>query len=156
MQRLILALTALVLLAGVASADTLTYRNDRFGTTISFPAELFDQRAEPPVNGDGMRWLAPDGAELAVFGQLNALDFTPQTLAEFVAEGLPGDANVTYQRIGRNWLVMSGYYGDRIYYQRHEFGATGIIHAFVLEYPTASRRIYDDEIAGIANSLSGP
>ena len=69
--------------ATAAQADSLTYVNDRFGTTLTFPLDIFDGIDPPPANGDGRRFRSADGAELAAYGRFNALDQTPETLIEW-------------------------------------------------------------------------
>ena len=53
-------------------------------------------------------------------------------------------------------MVVSGYDGEMIYYERHEFGADGVIHAVSLRYPTALRDAYDPLVKPVARSLQGP
>ncbi|MGE0499502.1 MAG: hypothetical protein AB7I79_09610 [Rhizobiaceae bacterium] len=159
------ALSAMTLLAALfalpASADTLTYGNARFGTTLSFPAELFDRRMEPPANGDGMTWVSTaDGSSLAVFAFNNALEETPAGIIETMKTE-SGDSAVTYTQFGDDWAVISGITKqpgepEQIFYQRLEFGADDVIHSFLLKYPPALRAVYDPLVAGIAGSLDGP
>lgn len=137
-----------------ALADSLTYANSRFGTTLTFPAELFDQRMEPPANGDGMTWTAADGGSLAVYGSNNALDATPQQLIEQMADS-PG-VEVTYSKAGKDWAVVSGFEEGLIFYQRFEFGGDGVIHSMLLRYPEAQRGRYDPLVGDIAGTLAGP
>ncbi len=64
--RLMVAFLALCLASPVL-ADSLTYRNERFGTTIRFPTTLFDTLAPPPTNGDGQTFLGREDAALMVY-----------------------------------------------------------------------------------------
>lgn len=153
--RLAAALYAIFLaftLASPAIAEPFTYTNARFGTSVTFPLEVFTGRAEEPANGDGMTFLASDGASLAVYGSNNALDQTPQQLADFSSEGV----KVTYRKLGKDWVVLSGNDGPDIFYHRLEFGGDGVIHAFLLKYPAAARSKYDPLVRSIADSLDGP
>lgn len=153
LRRISIPLLA-ALAAAPALADTLTYRNSRFGTTITFPAELFEQRMEPPANGDGMTWTSAGDASLAVYGANNALGLDPEGLANQVAGN--GGVEITYRRVGSNWVVLSGFEDGLIFYQRFEFGADDVIHGLLLKYPEAQRSIFDPLIADIAGSLGGP
>jgi hypothetical protein len=146
-------LTLAIVAAAPATADSLTYRNSRFGTTITFPAELFEQRMEPPANGDGMTWMSANGGSLAVYGANNALALDPDGLANQVAAS---GVEITYRRVGSNWVVLSGYEDGLIFYQRFEFGADEVIHGMLLRYPEAQRGVYDALIGDIAGSLGGP
>lgn len=148
----------LVLLTGVvvgsaAMASDYTYANPRFGTTITFPDAIFNEADPEPENGDGARWRAADGGELAVWGEYNALDFTPSTLADFIAKDLD---KVTYRKVGARWMVVSGFDGDVIVYHRAEFGSGGVIHTMELRYPAALNQHYDRLAGKIADSLIGP
>lgn len=135
-----------------ASAQPFTYTNARFGTSATFPDEVFTRQAEPPANGDGMTFLAPDGASLAVYGSNNTLEQTPVQLADFASEGL----SVTYRKVGKDWVVLSGRDGGEVFYQRFEFGKDDVIHAFLLKYPATAKAKYDPLVGAIAHSLEGP
>ena len=139
-------------IAAPALAKPFTYTNARFGTSVTFPDEVFTSHAEEPANGDGLLWLSPDGASLAVYGSNNALEQSPEQLADFTSEGL----DVTYRKVGKNWVVLSGHDGPNIFYHRLEFGGDGVIHAFLLKYPASAKAKYDPLIGGIAESLNGP
>jgi hypothetical protein len=154
--RLFSALLVLASLPHAAMADSITYTNARFGTSVTFPAELFEQRATMPENGDGILFTSSDGGSLAIWAGNNALEATPESTAA-ESRALEGnDFSITYEKIGDGWLVLSGYEEGLIYYQRTEFGADGIIRGIKLKYPEAVREKYDPEIAQIAASLSGP
>lgn len=153
--RLAPALSAILLalpLAPPAMAEPFIYTNARFGTSVTFPLEVFTSRAEEPANSDGMTFLAPDGASLAVYDSNNALDQTPEQLADFVSEGM----EVTYRKVAKDWVALSGNDGPDIFYHRLEFGRDGVIHAFILKYPAADRSKYDPLVRAIAESLVGP
>lgn len=157
MPRRAAALVLAALVAGPAAADSLTYRNDRFGTTVAFPAEIFRTAMEPPENGDGMTFLADDGASIAVYGFNNALMVSPDGLADQAGDpqGRPR-FTVTYRRVGKDWAVVSGLDGGDVFYQRFEFGAGDVIHAMLMRYPASAKSAYDPLVGPIAASLSGP
>ncbi|MGB8816427.1 MAG: hypothetical protein WCC66_00730 [Rhizobiaceae bacterium] len=136
-----------------ALAANRTYVNPRFGTTITFPDAIFTTQDPPPENGDGARWRAPDGAELAVWGQNNVLDYTPDTLADFISQDME---KVTYRSVSARWMVVSGLIGNMIVYHRAEFGSQGVIHTMELRYPAAQAKHYDTLAGRIADSLIGP
>jgi len=147
----------IISVAATASlADTITYTNARFGTQISFPAGLFTQTAELPVNGDGALFTHPDGGSLAVYAFNNALDLNPREMAANMRSRIGENFSITYERIAENWLVQSGFEEGLIYYQRVEFGADNVVHGFLMKWPEALRTKYDDRISGIGKSLTGP
>lgn len=136
------------------SADSLTYANSRFGVALTFPADWFETRAQLPENGDGVLFTSADGASLAIWGSNNALDATPASMAiEARARKEPG-YQITYERSGRDWLVLSGHEDGLIFYERIEFGSDGVLRGFLLKYPPDTRQKYEPGIAALANSLS--
>lgn len=154
--RLPLAALTLLALCGSAAADSLTYSNDRFGTHLTFPAELFDTRLTPPDNGDGMSWTSGEGASLSVYGAYNALEQSPADLLADISATRAADGQVTYARTRDNWVVVTGTSGDDVFYERHVFGARDAIHSMVLAYPRKLADKYNPLVGPIANSLGGP
>lgn len=139
---------------GPAAAKPFTYVNERFGTSATFPDEIFTDRQPPPENGDGLRWLSKDGASIAVYGSYNVLDDTPETLVDS-GSALPG-RTVTYSRTGRNWAVLSGFENGAVFYERRVISPTGIIHGVEITYPKELKARYDPLVGAIAGSLRGP
>jgi hypothetical protein len=129
-----------------------SYENPRYGTQLAYPADLFGRGVES-ANGDGITLRAVDGATLAVFGANNVNDDTP---ARYV-EGLVGDghryARLSYRLVRPGFAVLSGVSGGRVFYERYAFARGGAIHAFVLEYPLATRARYDGLVARMSASL---
>jgi hypothetical protein len=136
-----------------AFAANKTYVNPRFGTTATYPDEVFTKAEPAPENGDGITLLSEDGASLRIWGQNNALDDTPGSLADTIASGLK---EVTYRKIGAKWMVISGFEGTVIIYHRSEFGNQGTIHSFELRYPSSLSKHYNRLAESIADSLIGP
>lgn len=156
-MRGIALLATVLLLATAAAADSLTYRNDRFGTRITFPVDIFDQIAAAPENGDGRTFVAANGGELSVFGQYNTEGLSAKALlAVLVESGTRNGLPVTYKASGKSWVVVSGYDDDTIYYERYEFGANDVLHTMSLRYPVSERALFDPLVGPIANSLDGP
>jgi hypothetical protein len=152
--RPILGVVVAVALSGAATAKPFTYVNERFGTSATFPDEIFVDQQEPPANGDGLRWLAKDGASVAIYGAYNVLDDTPKTLVES-GSALPG-RTVTYAKTGRNWAVLSGFEDGAIFYERRVISPTGIVHGVEITYPKELKAKYDPLAGKIAASLRGP
>jgi len=154
MRAFQLSLCVTALACGAALARPFTYVNERFGTSATFPDEVFTEQQEPPANGDGLRWLSKDGAEIAIYGSYNVLDDTPKTL-EASGKALPG-RTVTYAKTGRNWVVLSGFEDGKVFYERQVIGPTDIIHGVQITYPKALKVKYDPLVGPIASSLRGP
>lgn len=151
---LISVATTLVLTSSVL-ADSITYKNARYGTQITLPARLFTQIAPPPANGDGITLTHPDGGSIAIYAGHNALGDTPRTAAESLRNETGVDFTITYDRVADDWLVQSGFEGDMIFYMRLEFGDDGIVHGFLMKWPESQRAKYDDAVGPIGQSL-GP
>jgi hypothetical protein len=145
---------AATLFAGQALAAESTYVNERFGTSITFPAEVFTERMPPPENGDGQSWQAADGGTLLVYGRYNVLDETPESLTDKARRD--GGRRLTYSRTGKHWVVLSGIAAGSVFYERHEFGKDDVIHSVVVGYPLALKAKYDLLAGAIAGSLEGP
>lgn len=55
-----------------------------------------------------------------------------------------GAGDVTYERDGRTWLVLSGFKGTRIFYRRAMLACGGRAwHYLEFEYPGAEKRAFD-------------
>ena len=150
-------LSGAIVTAAPAHSDTLTYRNDRFGTSVSFPPELFRRAMEPPANGDGMTFLSEDGASIAVYGFNNALMADPGELADQASDPQGREGfEITYRRVADTWVVLSGFDDGMVFYNRFLFGENEVIHAVLIKYPAQAKTIYDPLVGAIAGSLNGP
>jgi hypothetical protein len=130
------------------------YGNDRFGTTIEYPAGLF-RMLPPPENDDGRSFKARQGgASFIVFGSHNVFE---KSLAELRDEDVAGggyDA-VTYRRSGHDWYVLSGYRGGEIFYRKVMLSGDGaVIHTFEMTYPKQSKSLFDPVTARMAKSMA--
>ncbi|MGB3501575.1 MAG: hypothetical protein WBA44_08125 [Mesorhizobium sp.] len=158
MRRALPALLAAALIgfAPAALAETTTYSNARYGTTVSFPADIFSTALEPPDNGDGQTFVARDGASLSIFASANPDASTPRQLLDEAASNAGADVRITYRKHGRNWAVLSGFKGGDIFYQRFELGTEDVVHSVLITYPAALKAEYDPLVGRIASSLTGP
>jgi hypothetical protein len=152
MARLSATVLMTLTICAPVEARPVTYTNARFGTSVTFPDEVFSRKMAAPANGDGMSWTSADGASLAVFGSNNVLEQSPKELADQVSLGL----KVTYSRIGKDWAVLSGFDGGLVFYERFEFGASGAIHSVLITYPAEKKAVYDLLVGPIADSMQGP
>jgi len=131
------------------------YVNDRYGTTVWYPAPRFVMQP-PPDNDDGRTLIAADGAKILVFASYNVLD---ETLASKQA-GLTGPdyARTTYRAKGPNWFVVSGYRDiggvDSVFYEKHIF-ARDVVHSLIVTYPSALKGRYEPIVARVAASFAG-
>ena len=153
---------ALVALAGIglspaAYADSFipigngwqTYVNDRFGMRFDYPADIFAP-LEEPQNGDGRSFQSTD-ATLQIFGTHNVLNDSPASMKREMV-GMQDYEEVTYSPSSRNWLVLSGYRGDRIFYEKYFFRGD-VIAAFAMEFPAGRKPYYAPIIERIEDSF---
>ena len=138
-----------------AGEDWTAWVNDRFGTGLEYPADLFEMD-EAPENDDGRSFTTPGGVgRFFVYGAYNVFEWTIEELLE--DDLASGDYDrVTYRRSGEDWYVLSGYRGSDIYY-RKVILAGDFIHMFEASYARGQRRLFDPVVARMAQSLSaGP
>jgi hypothetical protein len=126
-----------------------TYANGRFGMQLDFPADVFSPQA-PPENGDGRTFRSSD-ATLQVFAFQNSEGDDPVSLKQELVGG-DGYDNVTYGPTGRDWLVLSGFRGDTIFYEKYFF-RDGVISAFGMEFPRDRKPHYAPIVERIEDSF---
>lgn len=132
-----------------------TYANDRFGTTIAYPAGLF--RVLPPTaNDEGRSFAARQGeGGFTVSASENALGMT---LDELMADDEAGGGydSVAFRRKGEDWYVLAGQRGGLAFYRKVLLGDGGnVVHAFEITYPRAQKPLFDAVAARMGQSL-GP
>jgi hypothetical protein len=132
-----------------AGAGWEVYVNERFGTSFTFPADVFAP-ADPPANGDGRRFISPD-ATLEVYAWNNVDRETAGTLKHRLT-GSQGYDRVTYSPAGADWLVLSGYRGKNIFYEKYFFRGD-IVHGFGIEFPASAKPHYAPIIERIEDSF---
>src|SRR5665647_1236693 len=93
-----LAIAALAATAHAQDSNWRTYANERFGSSIEYPANIFSPQP-PPENGDGRRFKARD-AEFTISAGYNVIPDTLQSLENSLRHPEPGNsddyANVIY------------------------------------------------------------
>ncbi len=143
--------TAVLLAASVAKADGwLTYQNDRYGTTIDYP-DVFKMQP-PPDADDGRKFKSADGADFTVSASYFALDLTVATYRDYIVENLDPGSTITYETRGKNWFVISGTVGDKIFYEKHRL-SHGMNEDLVMSYPASLKQTYDPIVARMAKSF---
>lgn len=156
---LILAIAAMVAVnAQAQDFNWRTYVNERFGSKIEYPANIFNPEP-PPDNGDGRRFKSRDGAEFTISGGYNVIPETLQSLETSLRHPDPGSAdefaNVTFRLSRGNTLILSGYRGDKIYYDKFLFtNDQQTIHHFAITYPAAAERTYDPIVEHMSKSMT--
>lgn len=152
---------AIAFLAVAAHAQKFnwrTYVNERFGSRIEYPANVFDPEP-PPENGDGQRFKARDGAEFTISAGYNVILDTLQSLEYSLHHPNSGNAaefaNVTYRLSRGNVLILSGIRGDKIYYDKFLFTKDRqTIHHFAISYPATTNATYDPIVERMSLSMA--
>jgi len=156
LSPLVAAISLAIIFPAAAIAKPFTYVNERFGQSCTFPDEIFSDRLPEPENGDGQQWLSADGAELTCSGINNVDNETPQGFVDGEKASTEPGYKVTYSKTGKNWAVLSGTRGGKIFYERRLFGKDEVIRTVFIEYPPSLKAKYDPLVGAIAKSLREP
>lgn len=134
-----------------------TYANARFGYSIAYPVGILYPQGEAD-NGDGQKFLSKDGqATMLVYGghQLDDVPLSDMYEAASKEKALNGASrNVTMKVLKKDWFVISGYAGGRVFYQKTML-RNGVIKTFIIEYDRAQKSIYDSITARVSRSFVG-
>jgi hypothetical protein len=150
MKPAVAALAAVILACSTPSARDVRYENETYGTTAVYPVEAFPNKM--PSTPEGIVRESDSGAQIVVYGRENEKGETPASTYRWRASR----DDVTYHKVGRGWLVVSGFLKDgRIFYERYLFRG-GLIHSVSIRYPVGQRRVYDRLLGPITRSLDGP
>src|SRR4029079_15685527 len=101
-------------------AGLTTYRNDRHGFTVSYPAAQFS--ALPAATEDARLFVSKDDKARLLVGTLDNTD--KKTVAKyqsFLLRESDEGANVDYAPIRDKWFVLSGIRNGTAFYQRVSF-----------------------------------
>ena len=134
------------------------YSNVRFGYDIEYPDILLPQ--EESQNGDGRQFVSSDEKSvLTVYGAFNTLDVSVEhmyssTIDEYKKEG----KKILYRVIDKNWFVLSGYDGDKVFYRKtmrqHQLkDDIDIDITFIMTYPKSQKSTFDKITEKIAGSI---
>ena len=131
------------------------YVNHRYGYALAWPKRLLTPMGESDA-GDGQVFTAPDGrAELRCWGGFS--DTPQQALPEALKAALsePG-RRVTYRHVAKDFFVLSGFTGGRIFY-RKTVQAHDVLATFELIYDTALKKEFDRTVRDMSSSFTvGP
>lgn len=145
-----------LLWGAAASADSLTYHNDRFDVQGRLPVNFVAGPA--PQNGDGREFSSPDDSgTISIYGSYNTTDsiaaYREQTRAFHENDG----AEISYEDGQQDWFVLSGSDGETVFYLRVEQGKSCdgdvVLGHWLIEYSEADRVVYDPRVGGMAEGL---
>lgn len=122
----------------------VTYFNQKFGFSLSVPADIFVPGAARNQEQGGL-WTSKDGqARLIAVATLNETNETLATYRRFVLEETYKGASIEYAPVRETWFVLSGTKDGRAFYQRINFICGGrYIYGWQLDYPAGEKRLYD-------------
>jgi hypothetical protein len=143
-------LTAPVL--GAAAQDIATYRNERHGFSLSYPAGTFAQG--PDQSADGGVFISRDGNARLLAGALpNDGGMGLRDYRAFVLQQSYPGADIDYAPVRDTWFVLSGTRDGMMFYERVTFTCGGrLINSWAMLYPAAERQVYDRIVEQVARS----
>jgi hypothetical protein len=132
-------------LASSGAEDWASYTNVRYGFTACYPRSALTPQREAD-NGDGRRFTAADGAQLATYGTNGAEGDFRRELRSFEADIVNAGGKVTYRAGGKSWGVISGSTASKVFYVKAISRADQVL-VFDFEYPRANAQKYDSIVA---------
>lgn len=122
----------------------MTYRNQRFGFSLSVPADVFVE-GEARNKEQGSVWISHDRqARLLAVATRNETGETVQSYRAFRIQNSYKGAAFDYMPHRDNWFVLSGVQGGQVFYERILFACDGrYIYGWQMRYPIARKRFYD-------------
>ena len=131
-----------------------TYRNERFGLSLSYPADVFQLERKSDA-GDGVVFVSRGtDARLLVGALPNSGQQTTASYQEFIARKSYAEYRIRYRPLRTSWFVLSGEGNGRIFYEKVMFSCGGrLINSFALIYPTEQRQIFDRIVERIENTF---
>ena len=143
-------------LAGAAAQERggiATYRNERHGFSLSYPAGTFAAQPTPAADA-GRVFVSRDGNARLLAGALANADGVSlrDYRALLLQQSYPGAA-IDYAPVGTTWFVLSGTRDGVMFYERVTFTCGGrLINSWAMLYPAAERRLYDGIVEQVARS----
>jgi serine/threonine-protein kinase len=143
------ALCLTVISTDAAPRRDQTYVDDRYGIASIVPKNWTLLPPEPNLNGT--RFVSPDGdAWLALYKTVAG----PNVAAQMSQIAFRRGEKITYSRRARDWIVVSGFKGDRIFYRRAMLACGNANwHHVSFEYPANEKRAFDRLVTRTSNSL---
>jgi hypothetical protein len=151
--RPLLAATLLTVSALAAGAqDFATYRNERHGFSLSYPAGAFAQG--PAQSADGDVFVSRDGSARLLAGALpNDGGLGLRDYRAFVLQQSYPGADIDYAPVRDTWFVLSGTRDGMMFYERVTFTCGGrLINSWAMLYPAADRQLYDRIVEQVART----
>lgn len=138
-----------------SAQDWQTYKNSRFGFQLGYPSSAFRPGVEA-ANDDGLQFHYLDGrARILAFGGYNVLEHTPNSYLKWIKSESDRVENVTYERVTRDWIIVSGFIGPDVYYEKTIFSCSAeVMNSVVLIYSASLKPKLDPLVGPITKSLT--
>jgi hypothetical protein len=140
-----------------AEGPPMTYRDPRWGITMTFPAVFALVPGSVPEDGGSASFRAANGQATAVVTALR--NGMGQSLRALLQEGRQdiqqnSRGTITYERARDGWFVLSGHVAGRIFYRRTFLGRNGhVIATLWIEFPSELRPCLDAAVAMMSLSF---
>ena len=132
----------------LAQENYKTYENHRFEYCLDIPVNIFEAQ-RPPTNGDGLRFLSRYGDCLLICYGGHSLGESLQAKLDSTlkwGDNRDRERNIAYQRISKDFFILSGYVESRIFYRRTHL-ENKMFKTIYLEYPKKEKEKFDGIIA---------
>ncbi|MES2627594.1 MAG: hypothetical protein V4616_01375 [Bacteroidota bacterium] len=127
-----------------------SYCNSTYNFCVDYPEGLLYPQPESD-NGDGRSFKDKNGNKVLIVYRTVPMDETGETLTldqqfEIDLRGMNNPAGnegrtITYNRLGKNFYVISGFNQGKIFYQKTVLIKAGLAYAY-MEYPEAEKEVY--------------
>ncbi len=131
-----------------------SYENERFGFRLRYPAAMF-KPDRPPEGGDGQTFITEDGqAKIVTYAALNVEKLTPQTYRKTLLAEYGGYDLLDYQPQSKTWFVLSGFRGEKIFYEKIMFSCGNrVINVLAISFPKAEKLQYERVVEQLENDF---
>ena len=128
------------------------YEDNEFGCVLDYPASLFSPEASNP---DQPRRFSSENSDayFRIQGVENANGWSPRAIREkYLSADMPGD--VTYDRTKSDFVVLSGYRGESIFYTKVAVSTDrSSACIFEITYPRVQKKAFDKIVTRMSRSL---
>jgi hypothetical protein len=142
-----------IVLAALLAYGTNAQAREQPGPDEDFRSIVPDGwRLLPPAQGTNeRRFVSPSGdAWLSLYAD----PARGQSVERHLQQVFQNADQVTYERRGMSWIVVSGYDGNRIFYRKAMLACHGRQwHHLAFEYPAAQKRAFDSFVTRASFAL---
>ena len=151
---LLLGIVGLSGAAGAQVGEWTLHRNERFGFSFRYPADVFALERSSET-GDGEVFAGARGqGRLLVGAFANDGGHSVETYRRYVAKNSYAGFGIHYAPRGQTWFVLSGEDAGRVFYEKVMFSCGGrLINSFVIMYPIENKREFDPIVSGIEKTF---